>query len=105
MAGLNDLAARSMAANSAMGGGQIDPSMVAPEEMDAPEAPEMDIEGALAGVEAALETVSPEAAEQAREHINAIREIVTAQPSGGEGEEMPADVQAGPEPPKEGAGL
>ena len=63
------------------------------EEMEAPQPP--DLETALGGVETALEGLAPEAAEEIRTHLNAIREIAA---SGGE-----SPMPMGEPPPMEGA--
>ena len=75
---LSDMMARGAAAESMMGAGPtgmppVEPAMdegMVPEEMGAP-----DIESALAGVEAALDGKDPAIAEEARSHVNAIREL------------------------------
>lgn len=54
-----------------------------------------DVEGALMALEAALETLPADAAEQARAHIEALRSIVTGVPS--EAEELP-ELEAGSAP-------
>ena len=50
-----------------------------------------DIDSALAGVEGALEGLDPEVAEEVRNHLNAIRELVS---SGGTGSALPPEAQA-----------
>lgn len=70
-----------------------------PEEGGAP-----DLDTALAGVEGALEGMPPEAAEEIRTHLNAIREIA-AQGGGAPPAAMPMDAgpMAGEAPPPVGA--
>lgn len=65
---------------------------------DMPAAPEgapgdMDIEGALAGVEAATQGLPEEAAKEVRTHIEAIKDIVASAGGGG-----PAEQPEGPMP-------
>ena len=100
-----DELARSAAA-AGMGGGGASPAMdeapVEPmpgeEELAMPEAP--DLEGALAGVEEALAGMDPGIAEEARTHINAIRELAASDVGSPEPEEGP-----GEEALEEGAGM
>ena len=79
---MGGLDARSAAAEGMMGGGagldagMPDPGMMAPEDGGGmPPPPGGDLEGALAGVEAALEGMPPEQAEEIRGHLNAIRDV------------------------------
>jgi hypothetical protein len=100
MAGMGDMMARAQAAQGMMREGagmgeELPPEAMMPEEA-APEAPAMDLESALAGVEAAIEGEAPEKAEEIRTHLNAIREI-----AGGGGEVAPEE--AGLEELAEGA--
>lgn len=113
--GLKDLLARAQAASGGLRGGGAPPGgdMMPPEEMpmDDPMAgagappgeapPEMgepgNLDTALAGIEAAIETLPPEAQEEIRNHINAIRDIA----AGGEAEEEPPMDPAMPEAPIE----
>lgn len=88
MAGMGDMMARAQAAQGMMREGagmgeELPPEAMMPEEEMAPEAPVMDLESALAGVEAAIEGEAPEKAEEIRTHLNAIREI-----AGGGGAEV-----------------
>lgn len=78
------------------------PDEGAPMPPDAGGAPDLDT--ALAGVEGALEGMPPEAAEEIRTHLNAIREIA-AQGGGAPPEAMPMDpgAMAGEAPPPVGA--
>lgn len=90
MAGMGDMMARAQAAQGMMRGGAEEGAGMPPEELMAEEAsapPAMDLEGALAGVEAAIEGEAPEKAEEIRVHLNAIREI-----AGGGGEEAPPEA-------------
>jgi len=64
--------------------------------MEAPPEP-VDLESALGGVETALEGLAPEAAEEIRTHLNAIREIA-ATGAGAPPEEMPPMEGAPPTP-------
>jgi len=66
-----------------------------PPPMEESEAPEAGVESALAAVDAALESLPPEMAEEARLHVEAIREIAASQPK----EEAP---EAGEAPPPGG---
>lgn len=111
--GLKDLLARATAAGGGMRGGGAPPPMGpegAPEEMP----PEMmaeegapppdegmgepgDLDTALAGIESAIAELSPEAQEEIRSHINAIRDIA----AGGEGEAAPEEMPPAPEAPIE----
>ena len=90
MAGLGDMMARAQAAGGMMreGGGELPPEAGLEEELGAP--PAADLEGSLAGVEAALEGLDPTDAEEARTHVNAIREIA----SRAESPEMPEEPVA-----------
>ena len=93
MAGLGDMLARAQADQGMMRGGEegAPPEMGMEEEL-APEAAPVDIEGALGGVEAAIEAWNPQDAEEARTHVNAIREIAARASEAGEPEpEMPAE--------------
>ena len=103
MAGLGDIIARAQAAQGALREGGAPPEAGLPPEEEA--APVVDLESALSGVEAALEEMNPTDAEEARTHLNAIREIASrAEPAaepeaapdvaGGEGEGVPP---AGPD--------
>ena len=88
MAGLGDMMARAQAAEGMMrDAGGAGPEGLPPEEEAA--APPMDLEGALSGVEAALEEMNPSDAEEARTHINAIREIAARAEPAAEEEAMP----------------
>lgn len=81
--------------------GGLEGGAVSPMEAEAPP----DIEGALAGVEAALGEMPPEQAEEVRVHLNAIRDIVAggvAPPA----EEVAPEVPApGPESGMTDAGM
>lgn len=98
---LGDMMARSQAAQGmirggAEGGEGLPPEAGLPEEAGLEAAPPaVDLESALAGVEAAIEGEAPEKAEEIRTHLNAIREIAAG---GAEGEGGP------PEPPLLGEG-
>ncbi len=94
--GLGDMLARAQAAQGMMrGGGEeapIDPALD-----EAPmEAPAADIEGALGGVESAIEAWNPADAEEARTHVNAIREIAARADAGAPEPEMPVDEGMAP---------
>ena len=102
MAGLGDMLARAQAAQGMMRGGEEGappPEMGMEEELGAAP-PAVDIEGALGGVEAAIEAWAPPDAEEARTHVNAIREIAARAAEAGTPEpEMPAEE--GGMPPSE----
>lgn len=89
-----DELARSAAAAGMKGGGAgpaMDDAPVEPmpgeEELGIPAAP--DLEGALAGVEEALAGMDPGIAEEARTHLNAIRELAASDV--GPSEELPPE--------------
>lgn len=107
---LSRMLARSKAARSMMGGAPA-PEEMPPEEEGPPLPPELgpepqgpaaesvpaeDLEGALAGVEASIEGLDPEKAEEVRMHLNAIRELVA---SGGEQAPPEGAPPPGEEPP------
>lgn len=103
MAGLGDMMSRAQAAQGMMRGGAEEGMELPPEEMMPEEAapPAMDLDSALASVEAAIEGIAPEKAEEVRVHLNAVREI-----AGGGGEEAPPEAGleelAAEAPPAEG---
>ena len=90
---LSDMLARAQAAQGIMGAGGPPSDLgvetgAPPEEGLEGEAPAMDLESALAGVEGAIIGLDPAAAEEVRTHLNAIREIA-GQPGGEEVAEEP----------------
>lgn len=102
MAGLDELMARGDAAGgmmrdsggpgSSMGGDQNSDDMP-------PEAqPSDDLDGALAQVESVVEGMNPDVADQVREHLNAIRDIVASAgaPKGGPDQMEPDGDEAPP---------
>lgn len=101
---MQDMMARAQAAGGMLGQGEPPPPPMPeaggmpPEAEGAP--PAMDLEGALAGVEAALEGMPPEMAEEARSHVNAIREIASKDvgPAMAAEAEPPPGPEGGAEP-------
>jgi len=127
MAGLKDLLARAQAATGGMrGGGGMPPpppgedpamaeeppmpmdEMTADEGAMPPMPEEMgpgDLDSVLAGIEPAIADLSPEAQEEIRSHINAIRDIAAggeeaAEPPMPEGEMPPEEPVQEPPTPK-----
>lgn len=101
MPGLEDLMARGDAASGMM---RDSGPMAGPPGPDVPSddaAGGSDIEGALAQVESALDGISPKLADECRNHLNAIRDIVSqeAPPDMDEGAEGPPPEDAGGPPP------
>jgi hypothetical protein len=78
-------------------GGEMPPGE---EGMEAPQPP--DLETALGGVETSLEGLAPEAAEEIRVHLNAIREIAASGQGGMPSE--PPPMEGAPPAPDGGAG-
>lgn len=106
MANMRDLLSRAEAAGGMMrgGGGEMPPpeAELPPEEEEmAPPQPGQDLDGALIQVEAALETLDPKKAEEARTHLNAIREIASGAGGGEEEEPLPDELGASEIPPPE----
>lgn len=91
--------ARADAAGGMMRGEEpIDPSAMMPEEPMAPDQP-ADLDGALAGVEAAIGALGPEVQDEIRTHIEAIREAASRDVGPSMAERPP--VEGGvPEEPK-----
>lgn len=98
MAGLDELMARGDAAGGMMRDAGGPGSSMGGEENNEmpPEAqPSDDLDGALAQVESVVEGMNPDVADQVREHLNAIRDIVASAgapkggPDQGGGDEMP----------------
>jgi hypothetical protein len=73
--------------------GELPPGGELPPDMGA-EAP-MDIDSALSGLEIAVDSLPPDVAGGVREHVNAIRELI----SGGEGDEEIPDAEVPEEEP------
>jgi hypothetical protein len=111
MAGFDPMAARSAAAGQMMGGG-----MPPGDAMPAPEEPLAsslenpagdDVESAIADLEAAVQQLDPQQADEIRQHLNAIREIASSGEEKAVGNEPTAEELAGSEPmapPPAGAG-
>ena len=79
--------------------GAMPPEGEMPPEAGPEVAPEpVDLESALGGVETALEGLAPEAAEEIRTHLNAIREIAATGAGAPPPEEMPPMEGAPPAP-------
>jgi hypothetical protein len=109
MPGLDELMARGDAAGGMMRDGGMAPGG----ENDAPppdieSQPSDDLDGALAQVESVVEGLNPDIADQVRDHLNAIRELVASAgaPKGGpdqaepDGDELPPpDLGGGGAPP------
>lgn len=83
--------------------GGMPPEEMPPEEMGGEAPPAQDFETALGGVEASLEGLPAEAAEEIRVHLNACREIAAQASGGAPAPEMTqgpeADMGAGELPP------
>ena len=88
---MDDLLARGAAAEGMMQGDMGPPSPEQTAEMP-DDAGAMDLEGALAALDQAISTLPPDKQEEARNHMNAIREIASGDP----GVEQ---VEASPQPP------
>lgn len=104
---LGDMLARAQAAQGMVGagGGGLPPEMgmegaPMPEEEMAVETP--DIEGALAGVEAALVGMEPGVTEEVMTHVNAIRELVAGDIGAVEEEGIPPEGEVEMPPPEVG---
>ena len=83
MSNLGDLLARGEAAGGMMRDIPAGPSPA--DTMDSEETGEVqegaDLDSALAQVESAVEGINPDLADKVREHLNAIREIVSSEPA------------------------
>lgn len=79
----------------------MDPSMMGGMPPPEAQAPGGDVEGAFATIESSLEGAPPEKAEEARVHINALREILGTEAAPPPEEEPPAGPDEGIPPTPE----
>lgn len=94
---MGGLAALLGGAGAPPGGEEPMPEEMPVDEMGGMPPEPMDLESSLAGVEGALEGLAPEAAEEIRTHLNAIREI--AAQAGTQQQAPPEEAPPSPEAP------